>query len=368
MGIFKFDNLPVNTLVGADNRTFDAVTGDKEIGGQYKRKYRLTKGVCRLMNIFYRINERKYAKMPELKDIDDPVFIIGHWRSGTTFVHNVISQDPKFCYCSTYQTVFPHLMLWGSPFFKWCMKVVMPSSRPTDSLELKPDQPQEEEFALTNMTPCSYYHFWMFPQHTAEYRDKYLLMNTLSKEEKEDFCRNMRKMIDTALYCSGKKQYLSKNPPHTSRISTLLEMYPNAKFIYLVRNPYTVYKSTMSFIKNTIQTLKLQDISEEDLEHEIVETYKQVYGKYESEKHLIPEGHLVEVRFEDFEKDPVGKAEEIYKAIDLGDFDNVKGYMLKYADSKKGHKKNKYQYDQKTIDTVNANWKEAVDEWGYGLE
>ena len=81
----------------------------------------------------------------------DPLFILGHWRSGTTFVHNIFACDKHFGYTTTYQTVFPHLMLWGQPFFKKNMAFLMPDKRPTDNMELKVDLPQEEEFALSNM-------------------------------------------------------------------------------------------------------------------------------------------------------------------------------------------------------------------------
>ena len=44
MGLFRFDNLPVNTLIGADRETFDAVVKGREIGDKYKPKFRNT--VC----------------------------------------------------------------------------------------------------------------------------------------------------------------------------------------------------------------------------------------------------------------------------------------------------------------------------------
>lgn len=368
MGLFKFEDLPVNTLVGADLATFNKVTyGGAEVDREFKSKYRLSKLVSWILTPVYKLNDRKYRKLDIKEDTKSPVFIIGHWRSGTTFVHNVLSKDPQFGYCTTYQTVFPHLMLWGRPFFRWCMKVVMPTSRPTDSLELNPDQPQEEEFAFTNMTASSYYHFWMFPRHIEEYRRKFLTMQDLSEEELDSFKYNMRKMVNTALKVSGKKRFMSKNPPHTGRVKTILEMYPDAKFVYMVRNPFTVYKSTMSFMRNTLKTTQLQSISDEELEKGILDTYSALYDKYEEDKKLIPQGNLIEVRFEDFEADPVGKAGEIYSALNLGDFDVVRPLMAEYAGEKKGFKKNKYQYDEHTVNVVKEHWCAAVEKWGYEI-
>ena len=83
---------------------------------------------------------------------------------------------------------------------------------------------------------------------------------------------------------------LSKNPPHTGRVKELVKMFPNAKFIYLMRNPYTVFESTRSFFTNTIQPLKLQDITPAELENNILSIYAKLYHKYEADKQFIPEG------------------------------------------------------------------------------
>ena len=48
-------------------------------------------------------------------------------------------------------------MMWGQPFFKKNMRWLMPDKRPTDNMELAVDLPQEEEFALANMMPYTYY-------------------------------------------------------------------------------------------------------------------------------------------------------------------------------------------------------------------
>ena len=114
MGLLQFDKLPINTLVGADWDTFKKITAGQVIGEDYKGKYRLTKVVGRLLSTLVPLQDRRYEKMLASKPLEmDPLFILGHWRSGTTFVHNVFACDKHFGYTTTYQTVFPNLMLWG---------------------------------------------------------------------------------------------------------------------------------------------------------------------------------------------------------------------------------------------------------------
>lgn len=369
MGLLEFNKLPINTLVGADWKTFNAITVGRQIDSAYKSKYRLTKAVCRLLSPFAKIQNKRFdKKLANIPLSEDPVFILGHWRSGTTFVHNVLSCDKRFGYNTTYQTVFPHLMMWGQTFFKGNMSFLMPDKRPTDNMELAVDLPQEEEFALANMMPYTYYNFWFLPQYMQEYADKYLLFNDISENELQIFEETFKKLIKISLWNTKGEQFLSKNPPHTGRVKELIKMFPNAKFIYLMRNPYTVLESTRSFFTNTIQPLKLQDISNEEIEKNIISIYAKLYHQYEAEKHLIPEGNLIEVKFEDFEADAMGMTQKIYESLNLKGFDEAKGAIQNYVGEKKGYKKNKYKYDDRTIKLVEENWGFALKQWGYSLD
>ncbi|MDR0938745.1 MAG: sulfotransferase [Mediterranea sp.] len=368
MGLIEFNKLPINTLIGADHKTFDAITKGREIDPAYRGKYRLTKGVCRLLSPLATIQNRRYDKLLADKPLEhDPVFILGHWRSGTTFVHNVLSRDRHFGYNTTYQTVFPHLMMWGQSFFKKNMSWLMPDKRPTDNMELAVDLPQEEEFALANMMPYTYYNFWFLPRYQREYADKYLLFEGITPEELDVFERTFTKLIKISLWNTRGTQFLSKNPPHTGRVRELVRMFPNAKFIYLMRNPYTVFESTRSFFTNTIQPLKLQDIADEELEDNILSIYAKLYHRYEDDKQLIPRGNLIEVKFEDFEADAMGMTEHVYQTLSLPGFAEAKENIAAYVGEKRGYKKNKYTYNERTIKLVDENWSFALAQWDYKL-
>lgn len=368
MGLLEFSKLPINTLVGADWKTFKAITAGREIDPAWRNKYYLTKGVCRLLSTLAPIQERCYQKHLANKPLEHaPVFILGHWRSGTTFVHNVLSCDKHFGYNTTYQTVFPHLMMFGQPFFKKTMGWLMPDKRPTDNMDLAPDLPQEEEFALSNMMPYTYYNFWFLPRYQHEYCDKYMLFDDITPEELRVWEETFTKLIKISLWNTGGTQFLSKNPPHTGRVAELVKMFPDAKFIYLMRNPYTVFESTRSFFTNTIQPLKLQEFSPEQIEENILSVYTKLYKKYEATKNLIPKGNLIEVKFEDFEADALGMTQRIYSELNLPGWEAARTAIEQYVGSKKGYKKNKYKYSERTINLVEANWEYALKDWGYEL-
>ena len=368
MGVLEFQKLPVNTLVGADWKTFKEITKGQKIEKGYKTKYYLTKAICLLLSSLKPIQDRRYKKRLKEKELEmDPVFILGHWRSGTTFVHNVLAHDKHFGYTTTYQTVFPHIMMWGQSFFKKTMAWLMPDKRPTDNMELNVDLPQEEEFALSNMMPCSYYNFWFLPQNMQAYCDRFLTMKTATPKESQVFKDTFLKLIKISLWNTKGKQFLSKNPPHTGRVKEILELFPNAKFIYLMRNPYTVFESTRSFFTNTIVPLQLQKIPAEEMENNILDIYARLYHTYEEEKKLIPANNLIEIKFEDFEANAMGMTEQIYKQLSIPGFEESKADITTYLDKKKGYKKNAYKYDPRTVELVEKHWDFALKQWDYKL-
>lgn len=366
MGILNFEKLPVSTLVGADRNTYDRVMEGVTHEDGYRRKIATTKFVQRLLSPLYRWNSRAYERMQK-GPMPAPVFIIGHWRSGTTYLHNILTQDERFGYCTTYQTVFPHVMLRGYGLFRQVVKLFMPSTRATDKMELGVDIPQEEEIALSNMTPIAHYHFLTLPRRMDYYRDYGLLLDSLTPAEREEFKAAMEKLVRISLNVQHKERFLSKNPPHTARISTLLELWPDAKFIYLVRNPYTVIRSTCDFFRRTACSTTLQHFDEEHFEEEVLKNYKALVERYERDKGLIPEGNLIEIRFEDVEADPIATTERIYKELSLGDFEAVRPRVEAYAGKKRGHKKNSYNYDDHIVKLVNKWCKATLDRWNYEL-
>ncbi|MBQ6086177.1 MAG: sulfotransferase [Bacteroidaceae bacterium] len=366
MGLIEFSKLPVNTLVGADWNTFKTVTKGQHIAPEKKTKFFLTKVICRILSTCVPFQERKYKKLLADKPMEnDPLFILGHWRSGTTFVHNIFAQDKHFGYTTTYQTVFPHYVMALQGFFKPTMGWLMPDKRPTDNMELAPDLPQEEEFAINNSCPFNYYNFWFFPEKMNEYCDRYLTFKAITPKEEQAFKDNFEKLVKISLWNTNGTQYLSKNPPHTGRLKTMSELFPNAKYIFLMRNPYTVFESTRSFYTNTIKPLELHSIPLEQMEQNILRNYMELYRAYKEQKKYVPEGNIYEVRFEDIEQDALGITEKIYRDLNIPGWEEARPAIEKYIGGKKGYKKNIYNYDPRTVELVNQHWGDVLDEWGY---
>ena len=139
--------------------------------------------IVNLINFPFRTYERlfinaKYHK----KTIDEsPIFIIGHWRSGTTHLHNLLSQDEQMAYATTYQSVFPDTLFnkLGRFLFRGFATLLIPGTRKGDNVTLGMALPQEEEFALGDKTPFCFYFFWMFPTNMIVYYNDYIRFNNV---------------------------------------------------------------------------------------------------------------------------------------------------------------------------------------------
>jgi len=128
------------------------------------------------------IEEKKHKEVIE-KQEPKPVFIIGHFRSGTTYLHNLMSHDKNMCYVSTFQTMVPGNFIFMSNFFKRLLAASLPETRPMDDVRMMPDYPYEEEYGIANLSPYSFYHGWYFPKRMREYFDRYVLFKDGMEEK-----------------------------------------------------------------------------------------------------------------------------------------------------------------------------------------
>ncbi len=324
-----------------------------------------------LINSPFRLNERIITNK-KIKSLDikqDPVFIIGHWRSGTTLLHTLLTQDKQMAYVSTYQSVFPESIFVqpGKFIFKNFTDLLIPATREGDNVRLNPDFPQEEEFTLGSKHPSSFYYFWFFPKKTLEFYDKFISLKNINSGQLENWKRDYKTLIKKACLNTGKPVFLSKNPPNTARIKLLLEMFPNAKFIHIYRNPVLVFLSTMKFYTTMMPHLQFHSISEERLQEYIIEVYKNLMHQFLYDKKLIPEKNFIELRFEDLESKPLAKIEKIYNKLDLPGFNSAKLAFERYIEATSGYKKNKHKIKKDTLEKVKDEWSFTMKKWNYDI-
>ncbi len=325
--------------------------------------------IINLVNLPFRIYER-FLINPRMskKELDHPpIFILGHWRSGTTHLHNLLCKDPRMAYASTFQSVFPDtLFSWlGRFIFEGFARLLIPGTRKGDNVILGTRLPQEEEFALGDKTPVCYYYFWMFPRRMREYYDRCVRMLGISDGRRESWRSDYKLLIAKAIRDTSGDRFLSKNPPNTGRIGFLLETYPEAKFIHIHRNPVEVYLSTQNFFRKMMPHLQLQTIDQEQINEDIFEVYKMLMKDYLKQRSLVPEGQLVEVSFEQLEKDPMAVTKRIYSSLGIDGFDQAESHFQRYVDQMKSYRKNRHEIAPELEERIHKEWGFAFAEWGY---
>jgi hypothetical protein len=342
------------------------------------RKYGVDKGyhgrafvisIISMIGVPFRIYEKLAydRKAANVKLEEPPVFILGHWRSGTTHLHNLLCQDPEASYVTTYQSVFPDQTLSsGARFlFKNIMKMLIPINRKGDNVKLGADYPQEEEFTLSARNPASYYYFWYFPEFMMQYFDEFLTFDTTEEKLKNKIIDDYARVINKAMLYSGKKRFLSKNPVHTGRIPFLLSMYPDAKFIYIHRNPVDVILSTRHFFSKMLPGLTLHKVDYDKLNSDIYKIYNRLVKQYIDTREMIPEGNLLEVRYDDLTTDSMTVIEDIYQTFKFENSESSLPIINAYAESKKGYVKNKYAIKRELLDEILQHTDFAMKRWNY---
>jgi hypothetical protein len=245
------------------------------------------------------------------------------------------------------------------------MKMNIPEKRPSDNVKLSPDFPQEEEFALGNMTDMTFYHYFYFPSLNDVLYEKFVRLNGISNKQLEKLKTKYRELLIKAALNTKRERIVIKNPLNTGKIKLLLDMFPDAKFIHIYRNPVVTYLSTNRFYKSLLPATYLQDYEESDITDNIIGNYRKLMEDYFNTKHLIPDKNLYEIKFEEFEQDNMLHMKEIYEQFDLDTWEEAKPLIQQYIQSQKQYRKNTYKITQTELERLEKAWGFAMKKLDY---
>ena len=296
--------------------------------------------------------------------IQPPLFVLGHWRSGTTHLHNLLCLDPRFAFPNNYQVSFPHTFLSTEAISSRLLSLFLPRRRPMDNIEWSMESPQEDEFALcasTLMSPCM---AWVFSERRERF-EKYLTMEGLAPPEISEWREGFEFFLRKLSFKYGRPLVL-KSPPHTARVRLLLDMFPEARFVHIRRHPYVVFQSTQLMSMVTLDWHRLQRRHLSNLDDWLIRQYRQMYAAYFQDRVLIAPGRLHEISFEDLEKDPLAQLQATYAALDLPSFEEVRPRVEQYVASLKSYRKNTFpQLPEEMRRRLAREWRQCFEAWGY---
>jgi len=194
--------------------------------------------------------------------IEKPLFILGNFRSGSTFLHRLLSRDSEtFTSLTTWdiyltpsvtQKKITQLVAHvdNKYFGRVLHRALFAFDRATlGKIKIHPIsffQPEEDENIHMHVWD-GYFVTFLFP-FMEEFPDYIHFDEALTPEHKKRIMTFYKSMLQRHLYATGKKHFVAKNPAFSAKVETLAEFFPDARILYLARNPLDMLPSTVSWI------------------------------------------------------------------------------------------------------------------------
>lgn len=357
----------VHPLAGCDLRTLLDHFRQNDEYSTRTRAQRIRSVLAVLLRQPFTLSERLFfgRKVANYELPHPPIFLVGHWRSGTTHLHNLMSCGTNFSTIDFGQTAMPHSLLNPTRFIgRAIVARVMPKDRGMDQVKVGIDEPQEEEMAIGNLNPICYYNVFYYPHRMKEHFDRSIFFDNTTEEERTRFKEAYSILLRKLSIAGGDKQLLLKNPASTARLALLDEVFPGSRFVHIVRNPFEVFASMLHHYPRLFNAFSWHDFSDIDLEEMVFYKYGRLMKGYLEQRESLRD-RIIETSYEKVVADPVGEVGRIYDRFHLEDKDSSLEKVAAYARARTGYKRNRYQLTRQQIERIRTEWGFALEEWGY---
>ncbi|MEP5569148.1 MAG: sulfotransferase [Halioglobus sp.] len=204
-----------------------------------------------------------YLLFPRLwrQPVSQPVFIIGHARSGTTLMHRLMSADgDKFSYFLYWEMFFPSLLQKKIIRFVGVLDTRFLSGRLMAQLVKWDDKTFGPYRHMHNMS------LWnaeedCFAMQAAFVSQQWSLeipmMNVVDffhvdemPKRRQRWLRHYRELVKRQLLLNGAdKIHLSKNPIMSGWVESLIATFPDARFVVMMRKPTDCIPSCLKLVE-----------------------------------------------------------------------------------------------------------------------
>jgi omega-hydroxy-beta-dihydromenaquinone-9 sulfotransferase len=292
--------------------------------------------------IFGYFEKRRYGKqIADTPVPDDPVFIIGHWRTGTTLLHQLMDLDPNLAAPTLFQVAEPGCFISAYRYYLPVFSAMIRDTRPMDNVRIGMNEPQEDEYAIYRLTDFSPIERLVFPKGPGYFvTDTPSFLPEGENERKlweEQLCSYFRKLT----FFHGKTIVL-KNPFNSLRIRELNALFPKARFIHLNRHPYEVVPSSIHMWKIVMNQNRLNRKGRCPGMPEVVGGVDRVLATIRRDLATIPEKRVYTMKFEELEADPVTSIRKMYSWFDMPFEEPFSGAMESFIRDLKGYRKNEF--------------------------
>ncbi len=271
----------------------------------------------------------------------DPVIIVGHWRTGSTYLHELLTFDTSLKAPSTLQCTCPIAYPVSRFLIEPFMMLTTRGKRPMDNVRIGPQTPQEDEFALFRLTGFSPLSAFLFPHKSGKcflHEIPFLPINDDHLDKWKSALVHFVKMVQGR----NNRRVVLKNPFNSLRIDFLRQIFPDATFIHINRNPESVIPSTLHMWSILGQQNSLKGIWQNPSMEETVAFYNHFDSELRSRLKSVPKEKQLEVSYEALEHDPLSVLVDIYKTIEYEPSEFLKKRWLRSFAASKKYKKNNF--------------------------
>ena len=324
------------------------------VSWHFRSRYRLSSSFHSLLA---RIQSRSYASALEGCVPSPPIFILGFWRSGTTFLHELLCCDQRFGFPSTYACLHPFHFLLSEQRIRH-RPFEEQARRPMDNMLYSWASPQEDEFALLALGAPSPYEALLVP---SLMRDPQSLLDLRqSPVEKQNRWSSCLRYFLQLLTVQQAKTMVLKSPSHGFRLHILPTLFPQARYIIIERNPYEVFASNLKLWRTLLELYSLESFSVDEIEEFVLAAYVLHEQAVSDGASDIDPRFLARVRYEDLTVDPVTQVSRLYQQLGLGDFDEVRTRVKQYLAGVTDYRRNRFDLPLAQQARVNRTWGEII--------
>lgn len=352
-------------LCGADPATLIRVMGDAGLPDRWGAAAGIAASVAGrapVSGLEYLLTARGARRAA--RQMPPPIFILGHWRSGTTHLYNLMA-GAGFGYVPPVAVGLPWDIAGIARVFRPLLERALPEHRWIDRMAVTPSSPQEDEIALASMCELSFYHGIYFPRHFDALIDRGVFLDGAKADQITRWERRLM-LFYGKLYRAQGARLLIKNPVYTARVSQLRRLFPGAKFIHIHRSPHEVFASMRNFYARLLNVLALQDVPGDlDIDATILRVFGRMMAQLEGDVADLLTPDYVELSYRDLSGDPIEALKRIYTALDLPGFAEAEPHFRAHLSVVKNYRKNRFRPDAAADAKVTAALGRWLNKWGY---
>jgi len=334
-------------------------TSRSRLSWQTRAAYRFN-GAC--YSFLRQVQHQSHADALKTVTIAPPLFVMGFWRSGTTFLHELFCCDPRFGFPSTYACLNPSHFLLTERVIR-ARAAHQETRRPMDDMQYSWISPQEDEFALLAFGAPSPYEALLAP---SLMRDARFLVDLRFRpiEEQERWTEATQYFVRLLAVQQGKPMVL-KSPPHGFRLRLLPTLFPGSRYVVVERNPFEVFASNLKLWRTLLNMYSLESFSVEDIEPFVLAAYLLHEEAIAEGERILQPGSFARVRYEDLVKNPIKEMTRLYDELNLGDFEAVRPLIERHLVSVAGHTRNSFRLTGAQRQRIEEAWGRTIVSKGY---